>query len=638
MNKDQEAFIRGIVVDDEYTMSKNNQDGKFKDFEATIDMLECKRNEKEYDWMSDNFLPEFPSIVLTDASDWANQYFTTRSFVEVKLEGDNPLDKPKCAAAKKLINKVLNNRAMYHFHKYIRARMINTSIGEVYLLCRWEQEFRDKFLGYEEVPSTSMDMYGNPLVAPNIQVPAMEQKEKYESELVRDMFNYDVLDPRNVFPSSEYAYSAQEKEFIIVRSEKTWFQLKADEAKNGYIGIDKLRKYTSQPEQTDTSRDTEDDEEPDLEQVNPKFDVIERFGKFWVTIKASDENGYPTKIEPGYDKDGNVKSGADFIECIITFAQRGGESWLIRFQPTPFVDSKGKPYRPLVRGICYVHPTKDTGLNDGLLGRELQVAINDTFNISNDRIKLATMPTLKVKKYSNLDNPTIYFEPQHAIEVEDTKDIEEFQISDNIQGALQQIQMLKGYMQQATAKYPTTMGDVPTLASTTATAVSEAGGKSSLRTNYKSLTVEYTMLTEFYWMIMQMAWQFANPETAQKMLGDLMMAFDPDADYTFTPVSSAIETEFGKFKKLSIIDQFLGRIANIPNPNTPKVLNYLLGKAFELFSDEFPDYKNFLLDESVPPPMEEGQMSPQMSQPNVMPTSNQNGLPMSLPEEGVRGM
>ena len=104
--------------------------------------------------------------------------------------------------------------------------MINATNSVVYLLCRWDKQKRDKFLGYEEVPSEeNIDIYGNPMVAPNIQMPQMEQQAKYESEIVKDMFNYDVLDPRNVFTDSKYTYSAQDKDFIIIRSEKTYQDL-----------------------------------------------------------------------------------------------------------------------------------------------------------------------------------------------------------------------------------------------------------------------------------------------------------------------------------------------------------------------------------------------------------------------------
>jgi hypothetical protein len=133
-----------------------------------------------------------------------------------------------------------------------------------------------------------------------------------------------------------------------------------------------------------------------------------------------------------------------------------------------------------------------------------------------------------------------------------------------------------------------------------------------------------------------------QPETGKKMLGEKVVAFDASADYTYQPVASNIETEYNKNSTLRVIDQFLGRVANIPNPNTPKLLNYLLGRAFDLFGDRFPDYKKYLLDETAPQPVPEqpgntnGAPPPQMTAMSAPPVSNQNGAPMGDMEQAMR--
>lgn len=636
-----ENFITNIM-DDEIVTSGRNDDYDNTEFESLIDMMECKRTEKDYEWMSDNFIPEFPSIILTDASDWANQYFQTRSFVEVKLEGDNIEDKAKCNAAKILINKTLNNREIYHYHKYIRARHINALRGNVYLLCWWEKKKTSEKIGMKRTPiDTGYDINGNPMVDPISQVSAEGYREEpeYKDKIIYDRFNYDVIDPRNVFSDSKYCYSVQDKDWVTIRSEKTLEELKSLEEQNGYTNLDKLIEPTKVKEQTETSRASYNREGDKAEfEKTPLtyFDVYERFGKFWCKVKTRDEEGVPTEVEPGYDDDLKPLDNAELVEVISTMVKKGNTKQLIRFQVSPFKDVRGRFYKPLVRGWCYIHPTKDTGLSDGKYMRELQVAINDTFNMSNDRVKLATLPTMKGRKYSLMNNDTIYFEPEHVMELEDPKDIEEFIINPDVGSAIGQIGMLRSYMQQISAKFPTTMGELPDKASTTATAVNESGQRSNLRNNYKSLTVEYTYLVEFYWLILQMTAQFMEEETAIRVLGDQIKAFDPDADYTYSPVTASIEMEQNKFRKLQIIDQFIGRVGNIPNPNTPKLLNYLLSKAFELFGDEFPEYKQLLLNESVPPPDTPGMPQGNVSDMKDQPTSNQNGIPMSGMETEAR--
>ena len=633
--------VKKIVIDSEYETAKGNNISEVKEFEKIIDMIECKRTEKDYDWMSDIFLPEFPAISLTDASDWANQYFQTRDFVEVKLENANPEDKKKCEAAKRIINKTLNNREIYHYHKYMRARHINSLFGQVYILCWWDKKVNNKFIGnkvIEEVGDT--DVMGNPIVNPSVQQPIITKREvpQYEKQIVYDRFNYDVLDPRNVFTDSKYAYSVQHKEWVIVRSEKTYYDLYNNKKNNGYFNLEEVKSYLTDNKKTESSESIDTDYKQEADKTPLiHFDVLERYGKFPVIVKSY-ENDYPKDIEPGFDENGNIKDNAIILETIITFASVEGKYVLIRFQPTPFIDSRGDTYKPLVRGWCYIHPTKDTGLSDGKYSSELQKAINDTFNMNNDRTKLSTLPTLKGKQLSLIDNDQVYFAPEHVIPLENPDDLQEFKISDNIEGGLSQIAMLRESLYKVTAKTPENQGNLPQDASLSATASSNASQRTSLRNNYKSLTIEYTYLLELYWIILQMTSEFMEKETAQKILMEYESSFDPNPDYTYSPVTASIEVEQSKMRKLQLIDQFIGRLVNFPNPKTPALLNYMITKAFELFGDEFPEFKQILLDESVDPSQMKGGQGGgnQVANLNGVPVSNQRGVPMSSGEIETR--
>jgi hypothetical protein len=632
MNKfgKKEDTLKAIIIDSEFATAKRNAEGPNKEFDKMIDMIECKRTEKDYDWMSDIFLPEFPTISLTDASDWANQYFQTRDFVEVKLENTNPKDKRKCEAAKRIINKTLNNREIYHYHKYIRARHINSLFGQVYILCWWDKKVNQKFIGnqvIEEIGDT--DVMGNPMVNPAVQQPMITQRDvpQYEKQIIFDRFNYDVIEPRNVFTDNKYAYSVQDKNWVIIRSEKTYYDLSTNAESNGYFNLKEVKDMVNGIEETETSKvaNTEYNKFPDKTPLK-YMDILERYGKFPCKILETNEDGYPISVEPAYDEDGNILDDAVMVETIITFASIDGKNTLIRFQPTPFIDSRGNPYKPIVRGWCYIHPTKDTGLSDGKYSSELQKAINDTFNMNNDRTKLATLPTLKGRAMSLLDNDQVYFAPEHVIPLENPEDLQEFKISDNIEGGLAQLSMLKDSMNKVTARTPENQGSLPADSSISATASNNSMQRTSLRNNYKSLTIEFTFLLEQYWIILQMADEFMEKETAELILGEYINDFDPNPDYTYSPITQSIEVEQSKQRKLMLIDQFVGRLVNFPNPKTPALLNYLLTKAFELFGDEFPEFKDIMLDENVPV------TEPGGNQPSKMPgqpMSNQKGTPMS---------
>jgi hypothetical protein len=638
----QEDVLKSIIIDSEYETAKTNSNTETTSFEDLIDMIECKRTKKDYDWMSDIFIPEFPTISLTDASDWANQYFQTRDFVEVKLENTNPEDKRKCEAAKRIINKTLNNREIYHYHKYIRARHINSLYGQVYILCWWDKKVNQKLIGNKIVEKIGdTDIMGNPLVNPAVQEPMITQEEQpeYSKQIIYDRFNYDVIDPRNVFTDNKYSYSVQDKDWIIIRSEKTYFDLITNEASNGYFNLDKVKDIVENVEDTESSKVSTETQKRKPDKTPLKYlDILERYGKFPCVVKERNEDGYPTLVSPGYDDEGKILDDTELLECIITFAKSEGRSVLIRFQPTPFVDSRGNTYKPLVRGWCYIHPTKDTGLSDGKYSSELQKAINDTFNMNSDRTKLATLPTLKGRSLSLMDNDTVYFAPEHVIELENPEDLVEFKISDNIEGGLAQIAMLTTAMNKVTARPPESAGQLPQDSSVSATASNNTMQRTSLRNNYKSLTIEFTMLLEMYWIILQMADEFMEKETAQLILGEYEKDFDPNPDYTYSPVTQSIEVEQSKQRKLQLIDQFVGRLVNFPNPKTPALLNYMMTKAFELFGDEFPEFKDVMFDESVDPSQAQGggQGGNQVANMPSQPSSNQKGTPMSPMEIETR--
>ena len=630
----------------EYETSKSNNSGDVADFEAVLDLLENKRTEKNYEWMSDVAIPEYPSILLTETSQFVNQYFQSRDFVDVYLEGDRPDDKVKCRAVKKLLNKTLNHQDVHHFAKQVRAWNMKSTAAAVYAVCWWNQEVRAEKVGTRQIPyELGVDVYGNQMVDRRFQVPAVgyRAEDVMDDRVLSDHFDYEIVDPRNVFTDNKYVYSLQDKDFVIIRSEKTYEQLVEDQEKCGYINLDEVKKLVeeSQPQETETSKDSFNKDEQKTPIAKPQLrylDVLERFGKFWCMVTDRDQWSRPVSVEVGYDDMGKRKEGAELVECIVAEVVSGSHKILIRLQPTPFYLPNGRPYRPLLRGLCYIHPTKDVGMSDGKYARELQVALNDTINLSNDRVKLATLPTMVVNKYMAEDNDQIFIEPEHTIPLEDVSQFKELTIRDNIAGAIQQANLFIGKMQQVTSVYPTTMGQTGD-ASTTATAIAGADMRANMRANYKSLTFEYTFLCELYRMIQCMAWQFMHQKTAQVIWSpEEIQAFDPTQDYTYQPVSSAIEAEHAKQRKLTVLDQVLGRLVQVPNPKTPKLVNLVMVKILDLLGSQFSDVKDALLDEGpVGQAAAMGQKDFAMQGGlNAGAASNQNGVPMQAMETQAR--
>ena len=634
---DESQVMARVVVDGEYEAGRANNERLMRDLEDAIDMFECERPEKEVDWMSDVSIPEFSSITLTQSSLWAAQYFQTRDFVECYLEDDIPDAIQKCAAAKTCINKTLYQRHIYYYLKANRANSFTLLSGVVYLKCWWEQRTRTVQTGTEIVKEeTGNDIYGYPLVDMERQTPEFIEKEVpvYGEEILVDRFNFEILDPRNVFTDSKYTYTLQEKDYVILRSEKTYYELLHEKDLMGYENIDELKELLIRPQTTDTSTDLRDDRDQSVHiehRLFNKIDVIERWGKWPCKVLERDEDGDPIKIESALKDDGDVEEGAEWIETVIAYALLGARRVRLRFQPNPY------GFRPIIRGLGYPHPTRDDGIGDGQLARPLQTALDDFVNLSNDRIKFATLPMIAISKYALDEDDELEYAPGAFLRLEKLDDIREFRISDDTVGANERIAMLTAAQQQLRATYPTTMGRLPDVASTSATAVMGAEQRTDTRVNYRSLTAEHTWLTELYWMILKMTSMFAKPETAIKLMGEYVYDFDADQDYYFKPVSQALETSHSKRAKIQQLTQLLSIISNVPNPNVAKVANKIIRMIIELMDRDVANLGD-LLDEGMPlgmgadsaggTPSQLGGMAPEIS--------NQYGMPVDTLEKSVR--
>jgi hypothetical protein len=455
--KEPEERLADQVINGEVRVAKENMQPVNDDFEQFITLLDSERHDKEYDWMSDIRLPEFASHWLTQSAIDVGQYFQTRDFVEVYLQEGSEEAKANAEASKELLNRTLNQRHLNHYLKFVRAKGINNLCGRVYLKCWWEQKTEPGIVDYDVVyEDEDFDNDGNPLIYAD-QVPAQREVEvPVEGDVaVIDRFNYDVWDQRNVFTDNSYVYSLQQKKWVTYRSEMTMTELEGAEEDNGYFNLDKLKEIKPAHKTKFKSETSDKDQSynPTDTAIAKPYDIYERYGAFWAIP------GETGKKAIGLDNEGEPLEKAELIEVIITVAMSDHKKCLIGFKPTPYIDASGNPYRPIIRGLCYVHLTEDGGVGDGKYTKELQLGIDDTFNISQDRTMLATLPTVSVNKHNIEDNSTLYWEPGHFMERTDPDDIKEFQISDNITAALSQIDTLRGMMQQVDSTQPPSMGD-----------------------------------------------------------------------------------------------------------------------------------------------------------------------------------
>ena len=311
----------------EIETSQTNQSQDNTDYDSYLGILSGDRDEKTYEWQSDIRIPVFMAHHLTQSAIEAGQNFQTRDFVEVKINDPSDIAKAAAESAKECLNRTLTQKDLYYYQKFIRAKGINNLSGRVWLKCWWEQEFEKKQVGTRvEIEQLDVDINGDPLLE-EWQVPATKENEipEFEEVAVKDRFNYDVWDQRNVFCSNEYVYSAQQKEWIIFRSESTLAKLEEVAEQNQYFDLDKIGQPPDTTETKSASYQKETKTEPNSTAQTP-FDIYERYGKAWIKDGKS-----------GIDDNGEIIDGATYEECIITIVKDKHRKILIGFNETHFV-------------------------------------------------------------------------------------------------------------------------------------------------------------------------------------------------------------------------------------------------------------------------------------------------------------
>lgn len=603
----QQAMIKNL--DSDFFVAEQNMEVVNKGFEDYYDMVHCKRASKPNEWESDICLPEFTSRLLAQIGNFVAKYFSSRDYVETDEDTEDPAVIRESKAAKNLLNTLLNDKNAYYFQKVVRLLMFVWPSGWGVIKGSYRQEVERYQVGSKSRSEAAIDAEGNYLATdggiyedPMLQTPQMNEIKEpvYDTRVLVDRPEFDVYPNQNVYLSPEYAYSLRDKDYVVFENDdKTIDELRSD---GGYFNLDLLEdKFNAkdQPQggQKTYNKDGKFKQVPNLGTI--KLRILEWWRKYPVVVKQRDDLGKIVDYEIGIDEQGNMKDGAELVECILTTASPIGVAGksdnqveLIRFEISRHSS------RPMTRFLCYVDAINDSGFGDGELNRELQTGIDDNFNLGNFRTKLATTPAFKGRRFSGIPDK-IKVGPEEAILVDgDPNDLQELTIADNIQGTMLQNSMLSSRMDYAMATGPQTMGTSPENRET-ATQASIVSQRAEIRIGMKTTNLEFIGFTEFYDMILTLCNDFMLPQTLEKLIGEDAYNYNPKRMNRFRPVSQALETEETKGFKMRQIDQIMGRVVNFPNPKTPLVLNYLLGMWLEAAGKNFKHFKKFMFSEDI---------------------------------------
>jgi hypothetical protein len=630
-SEEETKALANLIIDGEYVVGQSNNNIPDADYLDYLDMFDCERTERNYDWMSDIYMPEFLSQMLTQSAIEAGLYFKTHDFVEVYVGNDDEMSIRSAKVNKDLINNTLNRRDLWFYQKYMRAVNMKNICGVTYFRCWWEQETTEEKAGTEQVPErVGSDPEGN-------SVERMVEQDVMQEVVLKDHFNFDVIDPRDVFTDPSYTYSLQEKKWIILRFNATIDELETNADTMEYFNLDKLKEVRTPPKagaKGDKTTHHGLDNKIDAPTTPLKnWTILQRLGKHWVIVKERDEAGNVIDAKCGVDTNGKKKKGAELHEMVITFAVNDYNRVLIGYNPSRCIDARGNPYRPITRALCYIHPAKDDGMGDGKCLKELQVGINDTLNMENDRTKLHTIPIMQGNQHDITDNESLEWKPGAFWQTESGNVLTEVQVGGDVNGALNQILMYKNAMQQASGISAETQSKLaaPT---TTATATANQAQRSDTRSNYRTLTMENTGLSDLYWFITQMAAQYMKEQTAYEVLGEDIQFFNPYIDFTYKPLSASLNDDASRQAKVQNWISILGYIAN--DPERRAAVDYILGEVASLMGKEYEGFHNkFFADTQAPPPMESmggGEQGQQPQGGGGMPPTNQSGVEQTMQE------
>lgn len=635
----QDALLTFLT--DELTVAVRNNKKVEDEFNEYYNMIHGIRENKTNSWESDIYLPEFLSRLLTQVGNFCSQYFSSTDYVDVSLETDNPKDVAESRAAKRLLNAILNDKYTYYYQKIVRTIMYVFTCGYGVIKGGYDQQI-DRVVSHHEQKTDFMtdDMGsymaedGTPYIDPTIQKPAMlsVQAPVYKDEIKKDFPTFDVYPVQSVYMSPEYAYSLNDKKYVIFETEQSLEELRADADRLGYFNLDILdsKDPTGSLGEKTYNKDGEIDEQS--KEVEKIFVLEERWGKFWYIEKDD-------KQMPGIDKNGEFLKEAELAECIITVAKDRSKDephTVIRFQKSPHTR------RPMVRFLCYVDMINDNGFGDGEINRELQKAINDNYNLMNYRTKLAITPAFKGKRFSGLEE-NIRITPEKAIMLENLDDLQEFKIADNIAGGLQHQNLLSSRMDYVMATSPQVMGQAGDRAET-ATVGSIVNQRANVRIGMKSMNLEFIGFTEFYDMILTLCNDFMLPKTLEDLIGDDAQYYRPERKDKFRPVSQALETDESKQFKIKAWQGVMQMAGGVQNPKTPQVLNYAMGQILELMGGNFAHYKKYMFEEDEETLLlyqlatgAKGSPSPPRAPSPGMPPQNQFQNQQSVSEQQARG-
>ena len=395
-----------------------------------------------------------------------------------------------------------------------------------------------------------------------------------------------------------------------------------------YMNLDKLEPSESQTDgkmQQDhaVSKRKDNQQTPPDSDIYTDIEIYEREGVFPVYKDKKDGQWIPCfDKEIIYDGSGNVV----FREMICTTVP--SQNVLIRFEPNPYGEKNYIDFH------IFLDPERWNSTGPIEPVKDIQTGINDNINAAFDEIWQNLFAPAIFNKFALWDWDTVQYAPQQRWLVGgNPADAVKWKEPSNITSdAWQKHLLLDNEFNLTSAVTPPMQGMGKEKAATTNIMNAQL---SASRLDFIVLMFELTALIPSVQMDVRFSKKFTHPKTFERILGRPHMYSDfTEEVYKYVPAASSVKLEHQKDVETQQDVQLMQITASVPNPNTPKILNYFLKNIYRNRGEE---EAAALLDEDYFEPQSEAgniNMINRMLGGEV--ASNEKGIPMSRPEKNVR--
>ena len=399
-------------------------------------------------------------------------------------------------------------------------------------------------------------------------------------------------------------------------------------SKINYINLDelevKLSAVDTEGRQDATIvRQMDDQSTPPDSDIYSEVEIYERVGEYPVYKEKKDGKWIPCFEKEAFYKE---KPEAVFKHMIITTVP--DQNLLIRFEPNPYNEINYIDFH------LYLDAERWQSMGQAESISDLQTAISDNINAAFDEIWQNLMPPTVVNKYALWDWDTMQYAPgQRWLVGGNPQDAIKWKESSNITSdSWMKHQLLDNEIQLTSSVTPPMQGMGKEKAATTNIMNAQM---SANKMDFLVKMMEITGLVPSAQMDVRFAKKFADPFTFHRILGRPFAYSEyPEEMYKFIPAASSVKLDYQKEVEIQQDMQLMQIIANIPNPNSAKVLNMLIANI--LRNRDWKEEAALFDENYFEPKSEAGQVEMMNRSIEGGSASNQNMLPMTQPERSVR--